>query len=108
MRVTSTPSGRIVRLSEEPREALHRPSVDVLFESCAQTLGRMATGVLLTGMGVDGAAGLLAMRQQGARTIAQDEASCVVFGMPRAAIERGAAREVIALDAIAAALGAAN
>jgi two-component system chemotaxis response regulator CheB len=106
MRVVSGPSGRAVRLSEEPREVLHRPSVDVLFHSCAQVLSRFATGVLMTGMGADGAAGLLAMRQAGARTIAQDEASCVVFGMPRAAIERGAAQEVLDLDAIAAALGA--
>lgn len=108
MRVVSGPSGRAVRLSEEPRDALHRPSVDVLFESCAQVLGRFATGVLMTGMGADGALGLHAMRQAGARTIAQNEASCVVFGMPRAAIERGAAREILALDAIASALSAAS
>lgn len=108
MRVVSNANGRMVRLGDEPREGLHRPSVDVLFQSCAQALGRFATGVLMTGMGVDGALGLLEMRQAGARTIAQDESSCVVFGMPRAAIERGAAQEVLALDEIAAALSSAN
>ncbi len=79
----------------------HQPSVDMLFESVNATYGNRATGVLLTGMGQDGAAGLHKMRKAGARTIAQDEASCVVFGMPRAAIELGAAGEVYALDRIA-------
>ena len=80
----------------------HRPSVDVLFHSCARYLGRNAAGILLTGMGADGARGLLEMRQAGARTIAQDEASCVVFGMPREAIALGAAEQVFPLGAIAA------
>jgi two-component system chemotaxis response regulator CheB len=79
----------------------HRPSVDVLFHSCAQVLGRNALGVILTGMGTDGARGLLAMRQAGAHTFAQDEASCVVFGMPREAIELGAAEEIVPLDNMA-------
>ncbi len=79
----------------------HRPSVDVLFESAATALGPNAIGVILTGMGKDGAKGLLAMRQAGAHTIAQDEASCIVFGMPRAAIEIGAAAEVLPLEDIA-------
>jgi two-component system chemotaxis response regulator CheB len=82
----------------------HRPSVDVLFRSAAQVAGPLATGVHLTGMGDDGAEGLLAMRRAGARTIAQDEASCVVFGMPREAIRRGAACEVLPLESMAAAL----
>jgi two-component system chemotaxis response regulator CheB len=81
----------------------HRPSVDVLFESCAQALGPNAVGIILTGMGADGARGLLSMLKAGARTIAQDEASCVVFGMPREAIALGAAEQVMPLSSIAAA-----
>lgn len=79
----------------------HRPSVDRLFQSTAETIGSKALGILLTGMGEDGARGLLAMAQAGAATIAQDEASCVVFGMPRAAIALGAAQEVLPLEQIA-------
>lgn len=78
----------------------HRPSVDVLFESCARYLGGNAVGVILTGMGNDGARGLLAMRQAGAHTLAQDEASCVVFGMPKEAIAVGGAEEVVSLKKI--------
>jgi len=78
----------------------HRPSVDVLFNSAAQAAGRNAIGVILTGMGKDGAAGMLAMHKAGAYTIAQDEASCVVFGMPREAIALGGASEVITLSRI--------
>jgi two-component system chemotaxis response regulator CheB len=86
----------------------HRPSVDVLFHSCAEVLGPNAVGVILTGMGADGARGLLEMRQAGAYTIAQDEDTCVVFGMPREAILLGGAVQVAALDDIpAAALKAA-
>lgn len=79
----------------------HQPSVDVLFASVAENLGSKALGILLTGMGRDGANGLLKMARRGAWTIAQDEASSVVFGMPRAAIEQGAAREVLSLNQIA-------
>ncbi len=79
----------------------HRPSVDVLFHSAAQALGPNAIGVILTGMGKDGAAGMLEMRRAGAWTIAQDEASSVVFGMPKAAIELGAAMEIAPLTSIA-------
>ena len=78
----------------------HRPSVDVLFNSAAVAAGKNAIGVILTGMGKDGAAGMLAMRRAGAHTIAQDEASCVVFGMPREAIAIGAAEEVVSLSAM--------
>lgn len=79
----------------------HRPSVDVLFDSVAECAGRNAVGVIMTGMGNDGAKGMLAMKQAGARTIAQDEATCVVFGMPREAIALGAADHVIGLPRIA-------
>jgi len=78
----------------------HRPSIDVLFDSVARHAGRNAIGVLLTGMGRDGAEGLLRMREAGAYTVAQDEASCVVFGMPREAIAIGAASAVVALKDI--------
>jgi two-component system chemotaxis response regulator CheB len=78
----------------------HCPSVDVLFRSCAKYAGRNAVGVIMTGMGDDGARGLLEMRQAGARTLAQDEESCVVFGMPKEAIRLGAAERVVPLSAI--------
>ncbi len=80
----------------------HRPSVDVLFNSASQVLGPNAVGVIMTGMGKDGAQGLLAMRKAGAHTIAQNEATCVVYGMPKAAVELGAAMEVVPLQDIAA------
>lgn len=80
----------------------HRPSVDVLFRSVAASVGSRAVGVILTGMGRDGADGLLAMRRAGARTFGQDEASCVVYGMPRAAFEAGAVERQAPLDALAA------
>jgi len=79
----------------------HMPSVDALFHSVAEVVGRRAVGVLLTGMGADGAKGLLAMAESGAHTIAQDEATCTVFGMPRAAISLGAAAIVAPIDRIA-------
>ncbi|MCA9152156.1 MAG: chemotaxis response regulator protein-glutamate methylesterase [Planctomycetales bacterium] len=78
----------------------HRPSVDVLFNSCARYLGGNCVGAILTGMGNDGAAGLLAMRQAGAHTLAESEETCVVYGMPREAIEMGAAEEVLPLGSI--------
>jgi two-component system chemotaxis response regulator CheB len=93
-----------VTVKTGPRVCYQRPSVDVLFLSVAEALGRDAIGVLLTGMGSDGAQGLLKMRHAGAATIAQDEASCVVFGMPREAIHIGAAQEVLPLTAIAGAV----
>jgi two-component system chemotaxis response regulator CheB len=79
----------------------HRPSVDVLFNSCARHVGRNAIGVILTGMGGDGARGMLAMRQAGAHTIGQDEATCVVYGMPREAVSLGGVDDVVPLTSIA-------
>jgi two-component system, chemotaxis family, protein-glutamate methylesterase/glutaminase len=89
-----------VELNDGPLVSRHRPSVDVLFQSVARAAGASAVGAILTGMGDDGAMGLLEMRRAGARTLAQDEASCVIFGMPRAAIERDAAAEVVPLAAM--------
>jgi two-component system chemotaxis response regulator CheB len=91
----------LVEVKDGPLVNRHRPSVDVMFRSVARAAGRNAIGVILTGMGGDGAQGLLAMREAGARTIAQDEASCVVFGMPKVAIEVGAAEKVLPLDLVA-------
>lgn len=82
----------------------HRPSVEVLFKSAAQVLGPNAYGVMLTGMGADGATAMKEMRDAGSYNIAQDEASCVVFGMPKMAIQAGAAHEVLPLNKIAQAL----
>src|SRR3954451_7997576 len=96
-----------VNVTTGPRVCYQRPSVDVLFHSVAETAGKRAVGVLLTGMGNDGAQGLLRMRQAGARTIAQDEATCVVFGMPREAIALGAAEQVLSLRSIPEAMLAA-
>ncbi|MCO6179140.1 MULTISPECIES: chemotaxis response regulator protein-glutamate methylesterase [Ciceribacter] len=90
-----------VTIKDGPHVSRHRPSVDVLFRSAAQSAGANATGVLLTGMGDDGAHGLLEMRTAGALTIAQDEASCVVFGMPKEAIALGGVQRVLPLDRIA-------
>ncbi len=90
-----------VRVTDGPPVNRHRPSVDVLFHSCADQLGPNCAGAILTGMGDDGARGLLAMRRAGALTVAQDEATCVVFGMPKEAIVLGAAAEVLPLDRVA-------
>ena len=93
-----------VRLLAAPPVGHHRPSVDVMFDSCARALGPNAVGAILTGMGADGARGLLAMRRAGATTFAEDESTCVVFGMPKEAIAAGAAAHVVPLDEMAAAL----
>jgi len=90
-----------VEVKDGPLVTRHRPSVDVLFRSAARYAGRNAVGVLLTGMGDDGARGLLELREAGAATIAQDEASCVVFGMPSEAIKLGAASRVLPLSHMA-------
>ncbi len=95
----------IAKVFRGPSVNRHCPSVDVLFRSAARAAGRNAMGIILTGMGDDGARGLLEMRQAGCRTIAQDEASCVVFGMPKEAINLGAAKEVMSLAQIPAVLG---
>jgi two-component system chemotaxis response regulator CheB len=89
------------RLSDADRVNGHRPSVDVLFRSVARIAGAKAVGVILTGMGRDGAQGLLTMRGQGAQTVGQDEASCVVYGMPKAAFEIGAVMQQVGLEKIA-------
>ena len=93
-----------VRVYRGERVNRHLPSVDVLFSSCAKQLGKNAVGVLLTGMGADGAKGMLEMKEAHAFTIAQDEATCVVFGMPREAILLGAVDQVLPLGRIPAAL----
>jgi len=89
-----------VNIKDGPRVHHQRPAVDVLFNSVAQYAGSNALGALLTGMGADGAQGLLQMKKAGARTIAQDEKSCVVFGMPKEAIKLGAADKVVPLELI--------
>ena len=94
----------VVNVKEGPRVHHQRPAVDVLFHSVARSAGRNAVGAILTGMGADGARGLLAMRDGGAWTIAQDEATCTVFGMPAEAIKLGAADEVLPLGSIAGSL----
>ena len=93
-----------VNVKAGPRVCYQRPSVDVLFSSVAESAGRLAVGVILTGMGSDGAHGLLQMRRAGARTIAQNEATCVVYGMPREAAEIGAAAQILPLGAVAQAM----
>ncbi|PAR41430.1 chemotaxis response regulator protein-glutamate methylesterase [Vibrio metoecus] len=96
-------SGKLyAELDDRPAVNRHKPSVDVMFDSIAQTVGSKALGIILTGMGQDGAKGMLAMHQQGAVTVAQDEQSSVVWGMPRVAIELGAADAVKPLGLMAA------
>ena len=93
-----------VKIEGGPRVCHQKPSVDVLFESVAKYAGANAVGAILTGMGNDGAEGMLSMRQNGAHTIAQDEATSIVFGMPKEAIEQGGAEKIVALPNIAQAL----
>jgi two-component system chemotaxis response regulator CheB len=90
-----------VEVKTGPMVHHQRPAVDILFKSTAKYAGANAIGVILTGMGSDGAEGLLEMKQAGASTIAQDEKSCIVFGMPKEAIKLGAADKIVTLDLIA-------
>src|SRR5678815_465905 len=101
MKVKRLPLGEVAVLSDEARVNGHRPSVDILFRSLAEEFGSRGIAVLMTGMGEDGAAGMGTVRSAGGMTIAQSEDSCVVFGMPKAAIERGFATRVVALEALA-------
>ena len=94
-------NGYQLRVTDEPPVNRHRPSVDPLFRSIARVAGSRAIGVMLTGMGADGAEAMLEMKKSGAHTIAQDEATSVVFGMPRQAIALGGVREVLALGDMA-------
>ena len=102
MQLTRSGAQYVVSVRDGPLVNRHKPSVDVLFKSVAHCAGRNALGVILTGMGDDGARGLLDMRQAGAQTAAQDEASCVVYGMPREAVKLGAACTVLHLQHMAA------
>jgi two-component system, chemotaxis family, protein-glutamate methylesterase/glutaminase len=104
MLLVRTGAHYMVRVVEGPLVSRHRPSVDVLFRSVAQAAGANALGLIMTGMGDDGAQGLLEMRRAGAQTLAQDEATCVVFGMPKEAIARGAVDEVLPLPRLAQAI----
>lgn len=90
-----------VEIKDGPLVSRHRPSVDVLFRSAARYAGKNAVGVIMTGMGDDGAKGMLEMKETGAKTIAQDEKSCVVFGMPHEAIKQGGVDKVVSLEGIA-------
>lgn len=105
MLIQKRAGGLGVSLNQGPRVGFQRPSVDMLFESVANVAGERALGVILTGMGSDGSAGLLEMKRAGALTLAQDEASCAVFGMPKEAIRLGAVDHVLSISQIAASLG---
>ena len=96
--------GYVCALNDGPPVNRHRPSVDVLFRSAANCAGQNAIGIILTGMGKDGARGMLEMHQAGAYTLAQDEASCVVYGMPKEAIALGGVNEIVALQDVVARL----
>ena len=104
MRLLRMGSRYQVTVADGPLVCYQRPAVDVLFDSIAETGAAGVVGVLLTGMGSDGALGLKRMKDAGARTIAQDERSCAVFGMPREAVRAGAVEEVLPLDRIASRL----
>ncbi len=104
LRLVAHQGGLVCRISRDERVNGHRPSVDVMFDSMTDLMGRRVAGVLLTGMGSDGAQGLARMRDAGAFTLAQDEATSVVWGMPGAAVKRNAACKVLPLQRISRAL----
>ena len=104
MSIVRNGTGFAIRIDDSPPVNRHKPSVDVLFRSVARELGAVATGVMLTGMGADGAKGMLEMKKAGSRTFGQDEATCVVFGMPKAAHQEGAVDVLLPLPDIASAL----
>ena len=106
LKLKRLPLGDVAILSDDPRVNGHRPSADVMFKSVAEEFGQRVVGVLMTGMGEDGAHGLGLIKAAGGMTIAQGEQSCVVFGMPKAAIERGHAMRVVELEALASTLQA--
>ncbi len=101
MLVSGQGSHARISLKDGPPVSRHRPSVDVLFRSTAKSVGRNALGIIMTGMGDDGASGLMEMHDTGARTLGQNEETCVVYGMPAVAMKRGAVDKEVALDAIA-------
>ena len=108
MMLTRSGAQYTVEVVDGPLVNRHRPSVDVLFRSCAKFAGRNALGIIMTGMGDDGARGLKEMVDAGADTVAEDESTCVVFGMPKEAIKLGAARTVLPLNRIQEAIVAAG
>jgi two-component system chemotaxis response regulator CheB len=101
MELAGTRDGFVVHVSDGPLVSRHRPSADVLFRSVARVAGANAVGIIMTGMGSDGAEGLLEMRRSGAFTLGQDEATSVVYGMPKEAFDLGAVCSVAALDRLA-------
>ncbi len=106
LRIARDADGFYARVADGPHVCHHKPSVEVLFRSAASSAKDRALGVILTGMGSDGAGGMLAMREAGARTVAQDEATCVVYGMPRAAVELGGVERQLPLGDVPAAIAA--
>lgn len=101
MKVIRKTSGLFVEVNDEPPMTRHKPSVDYLFQSVAETIGRKSIGIILTGMGADGTIGLMKMKEKGAMTLSQDEDSCVVYGMPKSAWESGASQMQVSLDEVA-------
>lgn len=104
LRIERSGAMYVLQLSDEAPVGHHRPSIDVFFESAARSVGRNAVAAILTGMGADGARGMKALRAAGARTVAQDEATCVVYGMPKEAVAMGGVEQVVPLKSIASTL----
>jgi two-component system chemotaxis response regulator CheB len=101
LRIKKINNSYSIKITDEEKVCGHRPSVEVLMQSMADVVGSYGIGVMLSGMGHDGANGMLAMRRAGARTIAQDESTCVVYGMPKEAYERGGVEQIMELQKIA-------